>query len=252
MRTLFLSVSINMTTENTRQDSLEKKGHVMPRLSALVICYSVLVLWCDHARAEEFDLNDLKSRTARSAVSVYQRKVEGAEKDLKKVVSAAKKDHEKIVAKEREKLIDVLEAALKKETTDGNLEEAIKLKAAIADLKSQTQTEDSDKQTAQLIGVWKIQYNDGVVRYNQFLLKNGQPFVLRYVNPKEKSTDEGAVAIQSGTVLVKYRGYPGVDRFNITGDRMFVEHWVVSRNSSIDRYPNLLGIATKVEPENKK
>ena len=222
----------------------------MFRLGFLCVCCFALGWRCLPSLAEEVDLNDLETRSAKSAVSTYQRKVESAKKVYEKEISAAEKDYAELIDKERNKLIEELEAALKKETSSGNLEEAIKLKDAIASLKSQTST--PNQQSGQLLGFWKIQYNDGAVRFNQFLLQNGQPAVVRYVNPRDKSSDKGTVMIQDGTVVVKYERYPAVERFNLNGERLFVEHWTVSGDSSIDRYPNLLGIATKVDPQSEK
>jgi len=200
--------------------------------------------------AEDIDFGELSSRKARSAASTYQRKVKAAEQDFDKVVSSAQKNFAEVVAREREELIDALEDVLKQETSKGNLEEAVKLKSAISSLKSQAAEEGiANQQAGRFLGLWRIQYHDGVVRYNQFFVQNGQPMAMRFVNPREKHTDQGAVMVKDGMVLVKYKNYPAIEQFHINADRLFVEHWIISEDSSIERYPNLLGIATNVDPQ---
>lgn len=187
--------------------------------------------------AEEVDLDNLKSRQARNAVSSFNRKVD-----------AARKEYDEVVSKEREKMIEELENALKKETTEGNLDEAIKLKSAIESLNQEAGVDPmANRKQPGITGLWKLQFSDGLIRYQQFVLRNGNPYTLRFREIGGKIDDQGSVEVRDGKAYVRYQNWAILERFTIDGDRLIVEHWNVGTNNSIERFPELLCIGTRVE-----
>lgn len=208
----------------------------MHRLVHHCTCWLAFGIWLPGAMAQDADLDSLKSRQARNAVSSYQRKVE-----------SATKDYEKAVSKERDKLINELEDTLKKETANGNLDEALKLKSAIESLKKQSGINDLAGNSPQMVGTWKLQFSDGVMRYQQFLLRNGQPYALRFRELGGELNDEGPVVLRDGKAYIRYKNWAITERFTLDGDRLIVEHWNVGTDASLDRFPTLMGLGTRVE-----
>lgn len=183
--------------------------------------------------AEELTLSEFKSRKAQAAVSAYQRKIK-----------AARAEFDNVSAKETGSLIEQLEDVQKKETSDGDLDEALKIRTAIEQLKTQI-IDPQKKDLSGILGLWKLEYSDGTVRYQEFVLRGGAVHAIRTREVGGEIYAEGAVEFQEGNPYFLHLKIL-LERYSIQEDRLFIEHWNLASNKSIDRFPTLMGIATRV------
>ncbi|MCA8996829.1 MAG: hypothetical protein KDA80_07585 [Planctomycetaceae bacterium] len=157
----------------------------------------------------------------------------GAKEKFESGVSSARGEYLESVMGEAKKYIEVLDREARRATKNGNLDEALSLKAEIQRVRAL----DLSNDLAALWGTWETRWNgaSGSTRYS--FRPTGA--VVRTLNPSE-----GALKQNGADVLLEFDSN-GVIRVNLSGGRLFLEFWRDRENYS-SRYPDQVGIGMKV------
>ncbi len=171
---------------------------------------------------------DFQSSSARKAKAKFDVARRQAEENFSRAVSTARKA-----------LAEDLEAAMKEATQLGNLDEALKLRAALESVRREEAAGGVPGYCPPYlpVGRWKVDFTNGVGEACE-VRKEGTAFVS-----EPQRSAEAKVEAKDGTVLLVYRD-DRVERWTPAGHGMIVEHWF-----PIARFPSVspvLGYAQRV------
>lgn len=164
-----------------------------------------------------------KSSTVRSARSTLDAALAAARKDFDQKYLAAQK-----------KYLDVLEAAVKQATKDGDLQEANKLNLELRAVA----TAPYAGGVPALTGAWRMRWGDqGSTNYT--FTDDGN------VSRELRDAPTQGVLRRSGDDLVIDFGDQSLMRVNLAGQRLFLEYWG-KQTDAPQRFPNQIGVGEKV------
>lgn len=189
--------------------------------------------------------DEFQSKAAASAIKSYLNETERAKAEYEKIRQEAERQYLKAESKSREALIESLTSTLKREVARENLEESVRIKKAIDDLKNSDAT--SPRQPA-VVGVWKIRWIGWPDVYQAFHV-NGNSIVIERKNLLDGPIIErGFLQKDKEKPFFKYQNGARLDRYSIIDDgRMLVEQWNLSKDPKTANPPGVIGIATRVE-----
>jgi hypothetical protein len=211
----------------------------MRSVPAIVFCLMFLV---PAAHAQDLNPDDFNSVKAKRAIREYLDRGEKAAKKFLEEQDDATKD-----------LVGELEKVLKQETADGNLDEAIRIRNTIDELKtakgfqSAAGTND-DPGLSGFLGRWKIRFTtgDGDLYYD-FVQKGNELRVIRWHEPDKRVQFDFPATFKDGYVVWSYNNGDRVERFHVHGDRLMIEHWHLAKQKTTDAFPQHFGIGEKVK-----
>jgi uncharacterized protein (TIGR03067 family) len=118
----------------------------------------------------------------------------------------------------RKALIKDLEAAMKEATRAADLDEALKLRAAIVSIKNAGATENRLHKASLPVGQWRVEFANGVAETCS-IQAEGTAAVT-----EPQRTCAGKIGVQAGWFLISYDD-DRVERWTPVGRNMVVEHW---------------------------
>jgi hypothetical protein len=195
----------------------------------------LLFLTGNSAGAQDLNPDNYKSITVSRAIRACNDWEEKATRDFQDEQQSEIKD-----------LVEELEKALKKETADGHLDEALKLRKAIAALQNQHGT-NPDTIGQKLIGRWKMKYGPNGVRYNDITQQGNRLLVKRWIIPDKRLEDEGEIVVKNGEIWMTWDDGKRVERFHFTDNGLIVEHWFLAKTKTTDVFPQQFGIGEKLK-----
>ena len=190
--------------------------------------------------AQDIDPSTFKSKVASRAVRDYLKRGEKATEVFLDEKQEA-----------TEELVSELEKVLKKTTSEGDLEEALKLRNSIDELKKNVAA-DSSQIASKLVGRWKIRYQLSGFYYND-IIKSGEGFkVRRWLEPDkelEKLETEPELRLTNGEIWIVWNNGERRDRVTPLQDgRICIEHWFVQPGKSMTEYPQQYAVGEKMKP----
>lgn len=203
--------------------------HMKTLLALLILCNGATF-------AQDINPGMFKSKVASRAVRQYLSRGEKAtEKFLEEKEDAT------------EELIEVLEKALKQATSDGDLDEALKIRKSIEELKKNVHANPSTLAT-NLVGRWKIRYTKSGIYYND-IIKSGDDFkVKRWIEPDKKLETDPELLTKDGQIWIVWNAGERRDRIHLLPDgRIFVEHFFVRPGTTMSEYPQDLAVGEKMK-----
>jgi hypothetical protein len=187
--------------------------------------------------AQELNPDDFNSVKARRAIREYLDRGEKATKEFLKGKEAA-----------TDELVEELEKVLKQETSDGNLQEAIKLRQTIDELKKNARSNTAPS-VSQLVGRWKIRYSAATAPVFYDIVRDGDQIrVKRWEEPDKSLKGDTKFFIKDGEIWWTFNNGSRRDRAHLLPDgRLMIEHWYMGKSKSTDRFPDQFAIGEKVE-----
>ncbi|HMF15190.1 MAG TPA: hypothetical protein VKE94_22905 [Gemmataceae bacterium] len=172
---------------------------------------------------------DFKSPAAREAKRKYDALMKEAETKFARAITDAQKS-----------LIEDLEATMKEATRAADLDEALKLRAALESVQRDVGGRaDRSQLTACLpVGRWSVEFANGVAETCE-IRKDGTAGVA-----EPQRTSDGTAVIRGGSLVIAYQD-DRVERWTPIGPKMVVEHWF-----PIAKFPSstpVLGIAHRLQ-----
>src|SRR5262249_22862084 len=120
----------------------------------------------------------------------------------------------------RESLIEDLEATMKEATRAADLDEALKLRAALESIQREVGSGADRSQLAAClpVGRWSVEFAKGVAETCE-IRKDGTAGVA-----EPQRTSDGKAVIRGGSLVIAYQD-DRVERWTPIGPKMVVEHW---------------------------
>lgn len=146
-----------------------------------------------------------------------------------------------------EELIAELEKVLKKTTSDGDLDEALKIRKTIDELKKDIHANPSAL-ASNLAGRWKIKYANAGVYYNDIIQSGDGLKVKRWIEPDKKLETEPELLMDNGEVWIVWSKGERRDRVHLLQDgRIFIEHWFVRPGTAMSESPDQFAVGEKIK-----
>lgn len=163
-------------------------------------------------------------------------KVKAAKREFDLAVKKAEGDYLDKVESTKATLVDALDEAKKEATQADKLDEAIAIRDAIKQLKSQKAPNAAARTTYTIVGKWNVFYPQG---------KPQKRICEFFQNGTFRSSHDGLGKFEQrgNVVLVTYDKFKTVTRITITGDRFFKEDF----NRGTSQPPGNVGIGDRIE-----